>query len=278
VPGRSIIVLAERLALAAAVLAASVVVPASPTSALTKDDGLGLVVPVLAPMLPGQQGWISALWTANQDVCDVRVTVAGPGIIVSYPSNTGDYTSLYTSWGLATGNLDYTAFNVTVPATVTAAVPLTLRITYQLLPPGQIKKDDDLRSKKFDCQGPKGEQTVTASLPVQVPTGDSVVQRTTTASVARTAPGWVRIVYAGRRAVAGPFRVTVGPVSGLAVSYPGDAKSTGLDAATVPRVGREDYVAVHLDASGVPPGAVRVPVHATWASGRLDGELVVTVT
>src|SRR5690349_6268948 len=76
----------------------------------TKNDGLSLVVPVLAPMLPGQEGWVAAIWSANQDVCDVQVTLSGTGVTAAYPANTGTYSSLYISSGLAQDNLDYTAF------------------------------------------------------------------------------------------------------------------------------------------------------------------------
>src|SRR5437867_2100455 len=126
-----------KAALIASALAAT---PATPAHA-AHTDGLDLVLPAVASMLPGQQGWVSAIWTANLDVCNVQVTVTGPGLTVTYPTNTGAYTSFYNASALATGNIDYTAFNVSVPANVTSSVPLSLSVSYNQLPPGQIKKD-----------------------------------------------------------------------------------------------------------------------------------------
>ena len=51
------------IALACAAGAAAILPAAAPASAATTD--LGLVVPVLAPMLPGQTGWVSTMWLAE---------------------------------------------------------------------------------------------------------------------------------------------------------------------------------------------------------------------
>lgn len=98
--------LRRKIAVSLAALTAGIWLPPGGAAAAPKDDGLSMVVPTLAPMLPGQQGWLSAMWSATKDVCDVKITVAGPGLTVSYPANTTTYTSLYTNSALATGNLD----------------------------------------------------------------------------------------------------------------------------------------------------------------------------
>src|SRR2546430_2701717 len=229
-------------------------------------------------MLPGQQGWVSALWTANLDVCDVQVTEAGPGLTISSPTNTGAYTSFYTASALATGNIDYTAFKVSVPANVAAPVTLTLNVAYNQLPPGQIKKDDNLKTKKFDCKGPKGSETVTATLPVAPSTGAAVILKTVSASVPKSTPTWTTITFRGTKPNLSNFRVTLTPPAGLAVVYPGDGTSSGLHAGSALPVGGDDYAAVRLDASGLATGTYQVPVHATYTGGSFDAVLIVTIT
>lgn len=246
--------------------------------AAAKDDGLDLVIPVLAPMLPGQQGWVSALWTAKKDVCDVQVTASGPGMTVNYPANTDTFSSFYVNSALATDTIDYTAFDVTVAPTAASAVPVTLNVTYTQLPPGQIKKGDDLKTEKFDCKGPKGSQTVTTTLPVLAPTGPKVVQKTTSVTVARATPTWTKIAFAGGGPTTGDFRVTLTPPVGLSVTYPGEGTSTGLDAHAALPVAREDFAAVRLDASALAPGSYQVPVRATYAGGTFAGQLTVVVS
>jgi hypothetical protein len=253
------------------------VVPAAPVHA-AYTGGVALVLPAVAPMLPGQQGWLAALWTATVDVCDVQVTVAGPGLTVTYPANTGTYTSFYTASALATGNIDYTAFNVTVPASVTAPVTLTLTVSYNELPAGQLKKDDDLKTKKVDCKGPKGGETATATLPVYPSTSAAIIQKTVSASVPKSMPTWTNITFRGTRPNLANFRVTLSPPTGLTVVYPGDGTSSGLHAGTALPVGADDYAAVRLDASGLATGTYQVPVHVSYTGGSYDSMLTVTVT
>jgi hypothetical protein len=211
-------------------------------------------------------------------VCDVRVTVTGPGLAISYPTNTGGYTSFYTASALATGNIDYTAFNVTVPATVTNSLALTLSVSYNQLPPGQIKHDDDLKTKKVVCSGPKGAETVTATLPVIPSTGAAVIQKTVAASVPKSTPTWTTITFRGMQPNLANFRVTLTPPSGMTVVYPGDGTSSGLHAGTALPVGQDDYTAIRLDASGLRTGTYQVPVHATYTGGSFDGQLTLSVT
>ncbi len=67
---------------------------------------------------------------ATTDVCAVRVTASGTGVTTGYPANTGTYTSFYRSSSLVAGDLDYTAFRVTVTAPDTRIVPVRVRVSY----------------------------------------------------------------------------------------------------------------------------------------------------
>ncbi|GII24811.1 hypothetical protein [Planosporangium mesophilum] len=251
---------------------AAALVPASAAVATPKSGDVDLVVPVLAPMLPGQQGWVSALWTANNDVCDVRVTASGPGLTVSYPTNTGSYSSLYKSSSLDAGQLDFTALNVSVAPSVTGAVQMALAISYTNQAPGQAKKEDG------KCVGSPGSETVTATLPVVPSIGAAaVVQKTTAVSVSRATPTWANLVFAGTRPGLSNFRVTLTPPAGLSVAYPGDATSSGLNRLGTLPVGQDDFTAVRFDASKLAAGTYNVPVKATWTGGSYDGSITVTV-
>jgi hypothetical protein len=252
---------------------------ARPAEAQMKDDdSLGLIVPVLTAMLPGQQGWIGTMWSAAADVCDVEITGAGPGLGVSYPTNTGAFTSFYTNSGLAEGNIDMAAFNLTVPPAATGSVAVTLTVNYRNLPPGQIKKSDDLKTKKINCAGPKGSQSIATTLPVLPFVGPPVIQVTTALTVPPAGPAWVNITFKGNRPGLDDFRVSLSPPAGMTVGYPGDAASAGLAGSPTLPVAREDFVAVSIDAGGLSPGVHPVPLHATYRGGTYDGQLAVTVT
>ncbi len=246
--------------------------------AAASNTGVDLVVSSLAPMLPGQQGWVSALWHADHDLCNVQVTASGPGLTVGYPANTGSFASFYTSNGIAKTNIDYTALHITVGAAVVSAVTVTLTVSYQELPPNVINKNDDLKTKKFTCTGDRGTQSFAATLPVTPATGAAVIQKTAAVAVPRSTPTWVDVSFRGTRPDLANFRVTLTPPTGLTVTYPGDATSAGLNGAATLPVGEDDFVAVRLDASGLAPGAYQVPVRATYTAGSFDGQLTVTVT
>ncbi|MET8152806.1 hypothetical protein ACIBSW_09295 [Actinoplanes sp. NPDC049668] len=249
---------------------------AAPASAAAKDEALTLMVPTLATMLPGQQGWVSTMWRADQDVCDVQVTLTGKGPTVGYPASTGDFSSFYTADTLAAGNLDYTAFRVTAPAAA-APVALTLNVDYRVLPPGQIKKDDDLKDKKVVCSGPKGSVSLPVTLPVTPSTDPAVVLKTAPVLIKKDTPTWTTITFRGNRPNLDNFRVTLTPPAGLSVVYPGDRDSAGLDGGSTLPVGQDDFVRVRLDATAWNQPAdttVRVPVKATYDGGSFTGSIL----
>ncbi|BFU47681.1 hypothetical protein [Krasilnikovia sp. MM14-A1004] len=266
------------------VLAASVLVTvagatvglAGPASAGAKDDGLTLLVPTLASMLPGQQGWISTIWQASQDVCDMQVTLTGPGAKVTYPESTADFSSFYTASALAAGNTDYTAFRVTAPATATGPVTMTLNVDYRLLPPGQIKKDDDLKTKKVNCSGPKASQTVNVTLPVTPSTGAAITVKTPPVLVKKGTPTWTKIVLRGNKPGLDNLKVTLTPPPGLEVVYPGDASAAGLNNGPTLAVAEDDFFSVRLTATGLDPEQTyRVPLTATYTGGSFTGSVLI---
>lgn len=241
----------------------AVAVATPPAHAQPDGTGVHLAVSTLAPMQPGQRGWISAAWVAERDVCDVKLTATGPGLRIRYP--TGAYTSFLTASTLAAGSMDYTPLDVTVGAGASGPVEVTFTITYRQ-PAGSA------------CSGTTAHQSVTATLPVTAPTGTGVLQKTTAVSVPQDTPTWTRIVFRGTARELAHFLVTLTPLDGLSVAYPKDAKSSGLDGGTSLTPDADDFASVRIDASGMTPGVYNMAVHADYTGGTYDGFLTVVVT
>ncbi len=254
-----------RLAVTVAAAALPVVSTATPAQAAVPI--VGLVVPILAPMLPGQQGWVSALWGTTGEICDVQATAGGTGLKVTYPANTGDHSSLYKQDSLRAGHFDYTAFRLAVGADVRAATSLKILLSYT-----------EKSGTGADCTGPKRTLTTAAVLPVVPVTGTAVVQKTSSVAVPRSTPVWTQLSFSGRRTGLTDFRVTLTPPAGLSVAYPADKTSAGLSLTTNLPVGTDDFVAVRVDATGAKAGTYKVPVHATYSGGSFDGSLTVVVS
>lgn len=259
--------LSRLAATAVAVAAAGAgLLTAAPAAASATPD-LGLVVPLLSPMLPGQSGWVGTMWGATDDVCGLRVTASGPNVTVTYPANTGTYASLSKGDTLRPGALDYTAFKLSVPTNHgVSMVPMTLTATYTALADGATT-----------CVGTTKTVTATSTLPVVSPGGDTVVQKTSSVTLTRTAPTWTQLSFLGRRGGATNFRVTVTPPAGMAVVYPADGTSSGLNTGTALGVGVEDYAAVRLDATGLKAGTYTARVKATWDGGSSTEDLRIVV-
>lgn len=260
---RSSLLVTSALALAAG--AAAVAVPATANAALVPPV---LLTPLMAPMLPGQSGWVSAMWSAPTAICDVKVTAAGSGVTVAYPTNTGTYSSFSKQDALAANLIDYTAFRVTVDSTRTTIGAVNFTMSYT---------ERSGVATSGDCVGTAKTVTETAALPVIATSGSSVVQKTSSVTVTRSTPVWVQVSYQGRKPGLANFRAALTAPSGLSVTYPGDGTSAGLNLAPTLAVGTDDYVSVRLDASGLSAGTYKVPVHATYTGGTFDDDLTVVV-
>jgi hypothetical protein len=244
--------------------------PASPAHAA--NSGLGLLLPVIPAMLPGQQGWIGTTWIASDDVCDVEVTASGPGVTVSYPSNTATYSSLFQNSSLLDGGIDFTAFNFTLSAAATGSVPITLRASYRIVPNGHA-------GDATWCKGAaRTTTTETATMSVKSYTGPAFTQKTTALTVAQRTPAWAALSFAGYLPGLTAFKVALTPPSGMTVTYPGSAPAAGLNSGAALPVGYEDYAAVHLDATGMRTGTYTVPITVTSGAGTAAGSVQLTVS
>ncbi|GAA3456421.1 hypothetical protein [Dactylosporangium matsuzakiense] len=256
------------IALACAAGAAAILPAAAPAAAATPE--LGLVVPVLAPMLPGQTGWVGTMWAASKDVCDLKVTASGTGVTVKYPANTATYSSLSKGDSLKAGQLDYAAFNVSLPSnTLLALVPLKLSYTYT------VKADG-----ASDCTGTDRSGSVTATLPVVSVTGDAVVQKTSAVTVPKATPVWSQLVFQSRKSGVDNLQVTVtGGPTGLVVSYPQNtATYTSLSKGSSLAVGTDDFAAVKFDATNVAAGTYKLTVNLKYGSTTDTNDLTLVVS
>ncbi|MEU8609646.1 hypothetical protein AB0C29_16750 [Actinoplanes sp. NPDC048791] len=158
-----------RVAAAAAALAVAAGVVAAPASAVQAGgkDGPRLVDKAVVPTVrAGVAKWVKTWWTSRSDVCDVRVTVTGDDVAaLTYPSNTGSYTSLSRSANLAGGDFDYTAFRVTPDADAAGFITLQVSVSYTKRPAGTPSPgsggDDAL------CSGHRSHRATTARLYVR---------------------------------------------------------------------------------------------------------------
>lgn len=223
-----------------------------------------LLTPLLAPMLPGQTGWISTMWNATSPICNVKVTATGNDVSVSYPTNTATYSSLSKQSSLSASGIDYTAFKVSVNTSTTAISAVKFTMTYS-------------DGTGDDCASAVKTVTEAAVLPIIAVSGNAVAQKTSSVTVSRSAPVWTQISFTGRKPGLADFRVSLTAPSGLGVTYPGDGTTAGLNLAPALEVGSDDYVSVRLDTSKMAAGTYTVPITATYTGGSYTGSLSLVV-
>ena len=94
--------------------------------AASGSSDVALTTTTLPALHPGQTAWVSTLWRgAGSDAGSFVLRASGPaGISISYPANTGTYSSLYKEATLLADDTDYAAFKVVVGPDVVGEVHL----------------------------------------------------------------------------------------------------------------------------------------------------------
>ena len=243
-----------------------------------KSGDLVLVTTSLPSMAAGQEGWVSLIWTAETDVCDIEVTAKGKDFEVTYPANTGKFSSLYTNNALAETNLDYTAFRLTAPAKAgTETIEFEAKFT-RLSDSAELRKSDNLVIKDVkDCKGSSGKVKAKVDVDISQSSGPAVTLQTTSVDLRSGGPTWVRLSFRGNQPELDDFRVKVAAPAGFEVVYPKDGSSSGLSNGTRLPVAASDSAAVRLDPLASKPGTYQLPVTATWKGGSWSGILKVIV-
>lgn len=243
-----------------------------------KKGDLALVTKSLPSMAAGQEGWVSLIWTAETDVCDIEVTADGKKIEVAYPTNTGKFSSLYINNALAETNLDYTAFRLTAPDQA-GSETIKFEATFtRLKDSSELKKSDDLVVKDVDdCKGSSGKVRAEIDIDITQSSGPAVTLETTSVKLNAKGPTWVSLSFTGNQPGLDGFRVRVEAPRGFEVVYPKDGSSSGLEDGSRLPVEASDRAAVRLDALDSKPGTYDLPVTATWQGGSWSGTVQVVV-
>ncbi len=112
---------------------------------------------------------MSTLWRgASEDATSFELTVVQPipqGISVSYPENTGSFSSLYKESTLLAGDTDYSSLKVQVGDSVLGDQQIKLDVEYQLAGKKQ-KQKVDVTLPVVEASGPTVEQVTTTVGPI----------------------------------------------------------------------------------------------------------------
>ncbi|WP_147066720.1 hypothetical protein [Terrabacter aerolatus] len=225
-----------------------------------------------ASLSPGQSGWVSVVWTADQTVTDWSTTVSAPkGVTVTYPTTRGGAdTSLYGSDTLVGTTRDFTSFKLKVPYTQTTSFQVVLTSRYSVGVGNSANGNGNGNAgNNGNGNGNSGSFTTTATVtvPVQAASGPTFTQQTTSLAIKAGSSGFERIAFTGGQADLTDFSVRLGDLpAGLEVAYPGDRASAGLNGDQTLVGGSADYVGVRFIATDLRPGTYSIPVLISYTA------------
>ena len=244
--------------------------PATP--ALADDDiedlyedgkvGVTLLTEKTAAVMRGETVWLALNWTAfnaDFDEFEVKLTRAPRGVEVVYPGypKPGKFTSLNDNSTLSNAELDYTAFQITVPTNFRAD-SITLQV-----------------EARFESGKEKFKQRHRILVPVISHDGADLELVTTATSVPDN--GWVGLSYAGMAPFLDDFKVVV---EGVPVEYPANGASTSLWNDNVLQSHETDVAKFYVD-PGMEPGSHTLRVVASYTKAgkpyTMEGEVTLTI-
>lgn len=246
-------------------ITAAFLAAASPAMAADKAK-VKLETKETATIVQGGSAWVAVTWKGDKaDATNFRVTATTKesGVEISYPDNTGSYTSLMDDDVLSADEFDFTAIRVTVPYG-TKSFKLDLAATWN-----------------------DGEQDVSKKFSVKVPTveytgSDVGISTDEAGSVSTLEPAWVGVNWTGMAPTVDDVAMTATGPSGAIIVYPGERSSTSLSYDDQLDQGETDVARFLLDASALEPGTHEFEVNLTYARGdsaqSVSGVVTVTVT
>lgn len=233
------------------------------------EAGVRLLTSETAAITRGDDGWVVLNWTAFGDVIDgvedVSVTLrkkAPKDVTVTYPANTGTYTSLWDNDVLSVGEVDFTALHVDVA---------------EGYKKDEIKLDLNL---SFSVEGERFRERHSIIVPVVTFTGQPVEQVTHDWGAASpTDARWFEIAFAGLAPAVTDFSVVVVEPAGMAVTYP-QGSHTSLHFDDVLESRETDVVRLYIDPLAMSPGQHTVTVESTYTydGQQLTDTDTVTIT
>ncbi|MET8153407.1 hypothetical protein ACIBSW_31590 [Actinoplanes sp. NPDC049668] len=118
----------RRTAVLATTLLAATALTATPAAA--GHHGPRPVVHRLEVVMAHQPTWVKVWWATGKRICDAEVTVRAERVGITYPENTGTYTSFRRDSDLNPGRPDYTAFKVDAAYKWNTMVPIEATLIY----------------------------------------------------------------------------------------------------------------------------------------------------
>jgi hypothetical protein len=248
-----------------AIVAAASVVIAAPASAVNPSQDITSLTTTLPAMHPGQTAWLSTLWQgANKDADSFRMTATSTGASISYPTNTGSYSSLWGSSTLSASATDFAALKVTVNDSVTQAITITLTVNY------------DLHQNNGNSNTTPEAQTLQVSLPVTVVGGPAIT--TLTAALGPVANGtssWQQFSVRGEKPGVTSLTAQVSAPAGITIAYPAATSDTSPSQSSTLNVGTTDYFAFQVTVgSSVVAGSYNLTVTMTYGSAQTQTAVV----
>lgn len=236
-------------------------------------EDVTLTTTTLPTLHPGQTAWVSTLWTGGErDAGSFVLRATGPpGVSISYPANTGSYSSLYKESTLLAHDTDYAALKIVVGADVVGAQTIALTVSYVEAAKGKSGKG---KAKAVV----KNLQVV---LPVVEATGPAAqILTTTVGPLASGTAGFVEVSYKGVKPGLSGVAVTItSKPAGLTVTYPGDRSSSGLSQDSTLDVDETDSAAIRLDTGKLAPGSYPLGVDLAYGAGQhVVGSLTLVVS
>ena len=195
----------------------------------------------------------------SQDVAEFKLTADPPkGVSVSYPENTGGYSSLYKDSTLLAGDTDYASLKVIVGDDVLGEETITVNVEYRLGNSGngngngkKVKLKRELTLPVAAFEGPAVEQLTTSAGPITAGTAE-----------------WVEVSYTANTPGVTDARLTVTPPAGATVIYPNEGSSAGLSADPNLSVGETDHASVKIDTGSLTPGSYTLQLDLAYGAGE----------
>ena len=227
-------------------------------------DDITQVTMTLPALNPGQTAWVSTLWRgASADATSFELTVVQPiphGISVSYPENTGSFSSLYKQ------------------STLRRATPTTPRLLQ--VGDGVLGNEQIKLNVEYELAGKKQKQKVDVTLPVVEFAGSAVEQLTSSVGpIQAGSASFVDVSYKANKPGVTDARLTATPPAGATVSYPNDGSYSGFSTDSTLSVGETDHASFKIDTGTLVPGSYEVKLDLAFGNGQhLPGTVTLTVS
>jgi len=240
-----------------------VAIPASAKDEPSKTAKVKLETHKTPAVVEGGATWITVSWRgADADATGFRITATSktPGIKISYPENTGAYSSLMHNDTLSSDEVDFTALRLDVPYD-SKQIKLDVVASWN-----DGKKDVE---KKF-----------TVTVPTFAYTGNDAALVTTNAGVMTVDGPWVDVDWSGLAPALDGVQMTVDGPPDAVIAYPGGRAWSSLSFDDRLTQGETDVARFRLDASSLTPGDHQFTVLLTYTRGGSTSETsgLVTVT